>query len=83
MQHNTPGKKHTTQKNTRAEATLWSKRETARYLNIGVGILDRWLRDNAGPRAYKVGKQVRYRQEDVEKFLETCLRVKGGDGRAA
>lgn len=50
---------------------LASLQEVAAYLGIPVGTLYGWRYKGEGPSGYKVGKHVRYRWADVDRWLET------------
>ena len=52
---------------------LMSLHEVAAYLSIPVRTLYSWRAKGEGPRAYRVGKHLRYRQADVDAWLETRL----------
>jgi excisionase family DNA binding protein len=55
--------------------TLLTRKEAARYLRVSPGTLAVWdctKRYNLKP--LKVGRSVRYRQEDLDHFLEDQLR---------
>jgi excisionase family DNA binding protein len=39
-------------------------------LGIPKNTLYRWRSEGKGPPAYRIGKHLRYRREDVEKWLE-------------
>lgn len=57
---------------TRNETNLRTKKEAARFLKVSVKTLDRWIYERRGPKYYKVGCLVRYRDEDLMAFLDTC-----------
>ena len=57
---------------TRNEANLLTKKEAARFLNVSIKTLDRWIYERRGPKYYKVGALVRYRNSDLVAFLEAC-----------
>lgn len=57
---------------TRNEAKLLTKKEAARFLNVSIKTLDRWIYERRGPKYYKVGALVRYRNSDLVAFLEAC-----------
>lgn len=48
---------------------LWSIEDTAEYLQIPVGTLYRWRYRRTGPRAFKVGRHLRYDPNDVRRWL--------------
>lgn len=50
---------------------LLSTEEVARILVIPVTTLYTWRYKGTGPRAYRVGKHLRYRLSDVMEWLET------------
>jgi predicted DNA-binding transcriptional regulator AlpA len=56
---------------------LWDKKQTAKYLGISVKSLDRWIATGSGPRARKVGVQVRYVPADVRAFVDSCQALGG------
>jgi len=61
------------------QARLRTAGEVADYLRVSVQQLYTWRYLGRGPRAAKVGRHLRYRDEDVEKWLAECS---GGDAAA-
>ncbi|MCX5069108.1 helix-turn-helix domain-containing protein [Micromonospora lupini] len=49
---------------------LWSISDTAAFLRIPVGTLYQWRHRRTGPRAFKVGRHLRYDPADVRAWLE-------------
>ena len=49
---------------------LWSITETAAFLRVPVGTLYQWRHRRTGPRAFKVGRHLRYNPADVRAWLE-------------
>ncbi len=49
---------------------LLSPQQLADYLGVPVATVYRWRHESSGPRGIKVGKHVRYRERDVEAWLE-------------
>lgn len=49
---------------------LASAAEVSEYLGVPVATLHQWRYLGTGPRAAKVGRHLRYRWEDVEKWLD-------------
>jgi excisionase family DNA binding protein len=49
---------------------LLTIRELAEYLSVPTGTLYVWRSNGDGPPGIKVGRHVRYRAEDVERWLE-------------
>ena len=47
--------------------------EVADYLNITVRTLARWREANTGPAYHRLGRQVRYRQSELESYLNNTL----------
>lgn len=47
--------------------------ELSQYLQVPVKTLYDWRHRGLGPRGLRVGRYVRYRQTDVDAWLETCL----------
>jgi predicted DNA-binding transcriptional regulator AlpA len=53
---------------------LRSRHETAEFLGVSVGTLERWDRQGYGPRPVKIGpRRVGYRTRDLIEFIETKL----------
>ena len=48
---------------------LLNEKQVAQFLNCTKAALRRWRREDRGPRFVKIGRLVRYRQEDVEDFV--------------
>jgi excisionase family DNA binding protein len=59
---------------------LLSPRELADWLGIPIGTIYRWNHTGDGPTPLSIGRHVRYRQSDVEDWLNA--HEVGGDGRA-
>jgi excisionase family DNA binding protein len=49
---------------------LMSPVEVARFLGVPLRTLYRWRSRGDGPRGYRLGRHVRYRVDDVERWLE-------------
>jgi excisionase family DNA binding protein len=49
---------------------LWGTKELAEYLGIPVQTIYQWRTKGYGPPGIRVGKHVRYRPEDVDKWLD-------------
>ncbi len=49
---------------------LLTEQQVAERLNCTKSALRRWRREGRGPRFVKIGRLVRYRQADVEDFIE-------------
>ena len=49
--------------------TLFTEEKVAQILSCTKSALRRWRREGRGPRFVKIGRLVRYRQEDVEDFI--------------
>jgi len=49
---------------------LWSVLQTSDYLGIPVGTLYQWRHRGQGPRAFKVGRWLRYDPAEVRRWLE-------------
>jgi excisionase family DNA binding protein len=52
-------------------SALLSPQQLADYLGVPLATVYRWRYEGTGPRGIKVGKHVRYRRQDVERWLET------------
>lgn len=46
--------------------------ELSEYLQVTVKTLYDWRHRGLGPRGPRVGRYVRYRQADIDAWLETC-----------
>ncbi|GAB1643860.1 helix-turn-helix transcriptional regulator [Krasilnikovia sp. MM14-A1259] len=49
---------------------LWSIQEASKYLRIPPGTLYQWRHRRTGPRAYKVGRHLRYDPIEVREWLK-------------
>jgi excisionase family DNA binding protein len=49
---------------------LYTADGLAQYLGVPLGTVNRWNYTGTGPRAVRVGRFVRYRPADVERWLE-------------
>lgn len=49
---------------------LLSVEELAELLGVPVGTIYRWNHIGTGPQAIKVGRHVRYRQTDIDRWLD-------------
>ncbi len=45
------------------------RREAGEMFSVASGTLANWLSQKRGPRAYKVGRKVLYRVDDLENFF--------------
>ena len=52
---------------------LISPTELANYLGVPLSTIYEWRYRGTGPRGVRLGKHVRYRMSDVERWLETKL----------
>jgi excisionase family DNA binding protein len=50
--------------------SLWSPAELAAHLNVPIKTIYVWRTNGTGPRGIRVGKHVRYRQADVDAWLD-------------
>jgi len=60
---------------------LQTEKQVSKQLNVSVASLRRWRLLKRGPQFIKVGSLVRYRPEDIERWLSD-LPI-GGDGQSA
>lgn len=51
---------------------LLSLQELSELLGVPVNTLYRWRCRGEGPKAYRLGRHVRYRRSDVESWLVSC-----------
>ncbi|MFI7607663.1 helix-turn-helix transcriptional regulator [Micromonospora sp. NPDC049366] len=54
---------------------LATPEEVSEYLTVPVATLYQWRHRGIGPRASKVGRHLRYRWPDVEKWLDEQSKV--------
>ncbi len=59
---------------------LLNEREAAGVIACSVALLRKWRLFDQGPAYCKIGRLVRYRQEDLNSFLDSH-RVETGGGR--
>ena len=52
---------------------LLTVKDLAHYLGVPVATLYQWRYRREGPAGFRVGKHVRYRWRDVEKWIESQL----------
>ncbi|MBL7495145.1 helix-turn-helix domain-containing protein [Frankia sp. CNm7] len=48
---------------------LWTVTDLAGYLGVPVGTIYKWRATGEGPRGFRVGRYVRYREADVQAWL--------------
>jgi excisionase family DNA binding protein len=51
------------------QTRLLTPQEVADFLGMPVATLKTWRSKRTGPRAYRIGKHVRYRLDDIEVWL--------------
>ena len=61
-----------TQQNTTIRIAF-NTREAALYLGLAVSTLNKWRCHGGGPQFLKLGRAVRYRKDDLDRFLETRM----------
>ena len=49
---------------------LWSARDVAEFLGVPIGTLYQWRHLGTGPKAYRVGRHLRYDPGEVRRWLE-------------
>ena len=62
----------TTQKNATIRIAF-NTREAALYLGLAVSTLNKWRCHGGGPQFLKLGRAVRYRKDDLDRFIETRM----------
>jgi|APSaa5957512535_1039671.scaffolds.fasta_scaffold138814_2 hypothetical protein len=61
------------------EKTLLSNNDLALWLGVPIKSIERWrYTGSGGPPSMKVGRHVRYRKNDVERWLEAKLAESAG-----
>lgn len=56
---------------------LWSTQELANFLGLPVQTIYQWRKRKYGPPGRRMGRHIRYRQSEVERWIDSL------DGRAA
>lgn len=56
--------------NTPPATPLMTEAEVAAYLHVPAETVRYWRHQGTGPQAFRVGRHVRYRPADVERWLE-------------
>jgi excisionase family DNA binding protein len=56
--------------------TLLDKKQVAELFNISVKTLDIWVQKYSGPRPVRIGRLVRFKQSEVEEFIQSLSEVK-------
>lgn len=59
---------------------LLNEAGAAEFLSVKPGLLQRWRFERKGPAFIKVGKAVRYRRADLERFIEAGRVETDGSG---
>ena len=57
---------------------LFTERQVAEHLGVSLSTVRRMRWTGAGPIHIHIGRLVRYRQEDVERFITDRIHVAGG-----
>ena len=52
---------------------LLSPQDLADYLDVPLNTVYRWRHRGGGPAAFRVGKHIRYRRSDVERWIQRQL----------
>jgi excisionase family DNA binding protein len=60
-----------------------NREQAAAYLCVSVPTLARWASQRSGPRYYRLGRNARYVQEDLDTFIEGRRSDRGQDNHVA
>jgi excisionase family DNA binding protein len=52
---------------------LWGPQQLAEYLSIPLATVYRWRTRRYGPPGVRMGKHVRYRKDDVERWVNSLV----------
>jgi predicted site-specific integrase-resolvase len=63
--------------------SLMTESDVAQRLNLAIGTLQTWRSAGRGPSYVKLGRAVRYRQEDVARFVRDSLSSSARSGADA
>lgn len=69
----------TTPEEQRALSALLSSRAAADYLGIPTGTLANWRYQGRGPAYVRLGRHVRYRTEDIARWIESSVNYSDDD----
>lgn len=69
----------TTPEEQRALSVLLSSRAVADYLSIPTGTLANWRYQGRGPSYVHIGRHVRYRAEDIARWIESSVSYSDDD----
>ena len=69
----------TTPEGQRALSVLLSSRAVADYLDIPTGTLANWRYQGRGPAYVRIGRHVRYRAEDIARWIESSVNYSDDD----
>ena len=61
-----------------ANEPLVTEGEAARLLRVSLTSVRRWRREGRGPVYRKIGRSVRYRQDDLADFIASARRIETG-----
>jgi hypothetical protein len=65
------------------DSELLSEQAVSKEYRLSVPWQRKKRRMGNGPAFFKIGRLVRYRRQDIEKFLRSCLIEQGADPRSA
>lgn len=54
---------------------LLTTRQLSAYLNISVATIYDWRQRNCGPPGFRVGKHLRYRKSDVDRWIDEQIKA--------
>jgi excisionase family DNA binding protein len=57
---------------TLTKTEVMTDKQVASHLNISLATMRRWRLFRKGPKFFKMGAAVRYRREDVDRWLASC-----------
>jgi len=52
---------------------IYTTREAPKYLGLSISTMNKWRCYGFGPKYLKLGRAVRYRQEELDRYLEGRL----------
>jgi len=54
---------------------LYNEHQAAAWLQVSLSTVRRWRKNGTGPRFFRFGALIRYRLEDLQKFVDTNLNL--------
>ncbi len=63
---------------TQPPPAMWSVEDLAKFLGVPVATIYRWSSAHDGPPGYRVGRYLRFKPAEVERWLDSQQKPGGG-----